>query len=64
MQNGDRPATGPIDLERSVAAALRVIAQVQSERGDEPVRAARLHLATIYGVNRLRRRLDREADAA
>ncbi|MCF4126367.1 hypothetical protein [Methylobacterium sp. SyP6R] len=50
-------------LERSVAAALRTIAAVQAERSAPPVRSARLRLATIYGVTRLRRRRERE-DAA
>jgi hypothetical protein len=51
-------------MERSVAEALRVIAEVQAERGAPPVRSARLTLATIYGVNRLRRRQEREGSAA
>ncbi|MFE1600242.1 hypothetical protein [Methylobacterium sp. ID0610] len=57
-------ASGETDLERSVAEALRIIAEVQAERGDTPVRSARLRLATIYGVNRLRRRLRGEGSAA
>ncbi|TGD96916.1 hypothetical protein [Methylobacterium nonmethylotrophicum] len=51
-------------LERSVAAALRTIAAVKAERSAPPVRSARLRLATIYGVTRLRRRREREAGAA
>ncbi|ACA18900.1 hypothetical protein M446_4559 [Methylobacterium sp. 4-46] len=64
MQDRHQPSPGETDLERSVAEALRVIAQVQAERGDAPVRSARLRLATIYGVNRLRRRLRSGASAA
>ncbi|KMO44823.1 hypothetical protein VQ03_00985 [Methylobacterium tarhaniae] len=48
-------------LERSVAAALRTIAAVQAERNAPPVRSARLRLATVYGVTRLRRRRERDA---
>jgi hypothetical protein len=51
-------------LERSVAAALRSIAAVQAERSAPPVRSARLRLATIYGVTRLRRRREREDGTA
>ncbi len=50
-------------LERSVAATLRTIAAFQAERNAPPVRSARLRLATIYGVTRLKRRRERE-DAA
>ncbi|WP_187371481.1 hypothetical protein [Methylobacterium oryzihabitans] len=51
----------PADLHRSVAAALDAIAAVRAEREAVPVRSARLHLATIYGAMRLRRRLRQAA---
>ncbi|WP_407519324.1 hypothetical protein [Methylobacterium oryzisoli] len=53
-----------VDLETSVAEALRIIAAVQAERVAAPVRTARLRLATIYGLNRLRRRLSQDVSAA
>lgn len=47
-------------LKRSVAAALREIAGAERERELQPVRAARLRLAAVYGATRLQRRLERE----
>ncbi|MBY0299527.1 MAG: hypothetical protein K2X71_26430 [Methylobacterium sp.] len=64
MQKSLSARSVDVDLERSVAEALRIIAAVQAERGAAPVRTARLRLATIYGMNRLRRRLSRDASAA
>ncbi|ACL59359.1 hypothetical protein [Methylobacterium nodulans] len=64
MQERQAAASEETELERSVAEALRIIAEAQAERVDAPVRTARLRLATIYGVNRLRRRLSRKGSAA
>ncbi len=48
-------------LERSVAQTLSVIAAACAEREDAPVKAARRHLAEIYGATRLSRRLERRS---
>lgn len=50
-----------IRLERSVAHTLRVIAAACAEREAAPVKAARQHLAEIYGATRLSRRLERRS---
>lgn len=68
MDRIDSPGRGPrviegqraeIRLERSVADTLRVIAAACAEREAPPVRAARRHLAEIYGATRLSRRRER-----
>lgn len=46
-------------LERSVAAALDLIAAAQDERTAPPVQAARRNLAAVYGLKRLRRHQER-----
>jgi hypothetical protein len=53
-QTTRRPAEAR--LERSVADALRVIRAACEERNQAPVKAARRHLAEIYGATRLSRR--------
>lgn len=47
-----------------VAAAIVEIEQAKMERSKEDVRAARTHLAALHGVARLRRRAEREQNAA
>lgn len=61
-----RPSDGAatVRLERCVAHTLRVIAAARTERDDAPVKAARRHLAEIYGVTRLNRRLERGRHSA
>jgi hypothetical protein len=51
-------------LERSVDAALRVIAAARSERQAPPVFAARRRLSEVYGATRLARRLEQERRSA
>lgn len=51
-------------LERSVADALRIIAAVCAERNEPPVKAARRHLAEIYGATRLSRQRERRGASA
>ena len=51
-------------LERSVAAALRVIAAAHVERQAPPVTAARRRLSEVYGATRLARRLEQERRTA
>lgn len=51
-------------LEHCVAHTLRVIEAARIEREDAPVKAARRHLAEIYGVTRLNRRLERNRHSA
>ncbi|WCS23556.1 hypothetical protein LOK46_20615 [Methylobacterium sp. NMS14P] len=51
-------------LERSVAAALRVIAAAHVERQAPPVSAARRRLSEVYGATRLARRLEQEQRTA
>ena len=51
-------------LERSVAAALRVIAAAHVERQAPPVSAARRRLSEVYGATRLARRLEQERRTA
>ncbi|WP_457106521.1 hypothetical protein [Methylobacterium sp. P5_C11] len=51
-------------LERSVAAALRVIAAAQVERQAPPVSAARRRLSEVYSATRLARRLKQERRTA
>lgn len=46
-------------LEQSVAAALRTIAAARIEREAPPIKAARRHLAQIYGATRLSRQRER-----
>lgn len=53
-----------IRLERSVTAALRVIAAACAERDAAPVRAARQRLARVYGATRLLRRLEHQRPSA
>ncbi|GJE15713.1 hypothetical protein [Methylobacterium marchantiae] len=72
MTNADDPAqdrripegSAAIRLERCVAHTLRVIEAARVEREDAPVKAARRHLAEIYGVTRLSRRLERRRNSA
>ncbi|MGU3361320.1 hypothetical protein ACLBWX_13400 [Methylobacterium sp. M6A4_1b] len=56
-----RPSSRPAEarLERSVADALRVIRAACDERNEAPVKAARRHLAEIYGATRLSRQRER-----
>ncbi|KAA0123256.1 hypothetical protein CIW48_14170 [Methylobacterium sp. P1-11] len=51
-------------LERSVAAALRVIAAAHVERQAPPISAARRCLSEVYGATRLARRLEQERRTA
>lgn len=51
-------------MERSVAAALRVIAAAHVERQAPPVSAARRRLSEVYGATRLVRRLEQERRTA
>ena len=51
-------------LERSVAAALRVIAAAHVERQAPPISAARHRLSEVYGATRLARRLEQERRSA
>ena len=51
-------------LERSVADALRTIAAACAERNEPPVKAARRHLAEIYGATRLSRHRERRRASA
>ncbi len=51
-------------LERSVSAALRVIAAVHVERQAPPVHAARRHLGEVYGATRLARRREQDRRTA
>jgi hypothetical protein len=53
-------ATAERRLERSVDAALRIIAAARVERQAPPVTAARRRLSEIYGATRLARRLEQE----
>ncbi len=53
-----------IRLERSVAAALKAIAAACAEREAPPVKAARRHLAEIYGATRLSRHRERARASA
>ena len=55
MLDNHRDAAGQAErrLERSVAAALRVIAAAHDERQAPPVSAARRRLSEVYGANRL-----------
>ena len=48
-----RAALAERRLERSVAAALRVIAAAHVERQAPPVSAARRRLSEVYGATRL-----------
>ncbi len=50
-------------LHHSVATTLLVIAAARAERAAPPVSAARRRLAQVYGATRLRKRLEREAQA-
>ena len=51
-------------MERSVAAALRVIAAAHDERQAPPVSAARRRLSEVYGATRLARRLEQDRRTA
>ncbi|MHB2210525.1 hypothetical protein [Methylobacterium sp. CM6257] len=62
--NRDRAASAERRLERSVAAALRVIAAAHVERQAPPVSAARRRLSEVYGATRLARRLEQERYSA
>jgi hypothetical protein len=62
--NRDRAASAERRLERSVAAALRVIAAAHVERQAPPVSAARRRLSEVYGATRLARRLEQERHSA
>ncbi|MDP4004589.1 hypothetical protein [Methylobacterium sp. NEAU K] len=57
-------ATAERRLERSVAAALRVIEAAHVERQAPPVHAARRRLSEVYGATRLARRLERDRRSA
>lgn len=50
-----------IRLQHSIATTLCVIAAARAEREAPPVHAARRRLAAVYGMTRLRRRLERDA---
>jgi hypothetical protein len=60
----DGAVTAERRLERSVAAALRVIAAAHVERQAPPVSAARRRLSEVYGATRLARRLEQERRSA
>ncbi|AIQ92210.1 MULTISPECIES: hypothetical protein [Methylobacterium] len=60
----DAAAQAERRLERSVAAALRVIAAAHVERQAPPVSAARRRLSEVYGATRLARRLEQERRTA
>ncbi|MCJ2034152.1 hypothetical protein [Methylobacterium sp. J-068] len=51
-------------LARSVADALRIITAACEERNAPPVKAARRHLAEIYGATRLNRQRERRRASA
>ncbi|NEU10609.1 hypothetical protein G3T14_00510 [Methylobacterium sp. BTF04] len=53
-----------IGLERSVADTLRVIAAACAERNAPPIKAARQHMAEIYGATRLSRQRERRRASA
>jgi len=57
LPNGGETETAR--LERSVAAALDLIAAAQDERKAPPVQAARRNLAAAHGLKRLRRQQER-----
>ncbi|WP_375408775.1 hypothetical protein [uncultured Methylobacterium sp.] len=57
--SADGNATEAARLERSVAAALNLIAAAQDERTAPPVQAARRNLAAVYGLKRLRQHQER-----
>ncbi|MBY0259769.1 hypothetical protein [Methylobacterium sp.] len=61
-----RPSSQPAEarLERCVADALRIIAAACDERNAPPVKAARRHLAEIYGATRLSRQRERRSASA
>ena len=60
----DTAASAERRLERSVAAALRVIAAAHVERQAPPVSATRRRLSEVYGATRLARRLEQERRTA
>jgi len=60
----DAAAQAERRLERSVAAALRVIAAAHVERQAPPISAARQRLSEVYGATRLARRLEQERRTA
>ncbi|GJE10938.1 MULTISPECIES: hypothetical protein [Methylobacterium] len=62
--NRDTAVLAERRLERSVAAALRVIAAAHDERQAPPVSAARRRLSEVYGATRLARRLERDRRTA
>ncbi|MCJ2049118.1 hypothetical protein [Methylobacterium sp. J-070] len=62
--NRDTAALAERRMERSVAAALRVIAAAHVERQAPPVSAARRRLSEVYGATRLARRLEQEQRTA
>ena len=51
-------------MERSVAAALRIIEAAHVERQAPPISAARRRLSEVYGATRLARRLEQERRTA
>ena len=51
-------------LQERVAAAITEIEQAKRERSQDDVRAARIHLAALHGVARLRRQAERDESAA
>ena len=51
-------------LLNRVAAAMAEIEQAKRERSTEEARAARIRLTALHGVARLRRRAERNRDAA
>ncbi|MCJ2070103.1 hypothetical protein MKK75_15075 [Methylobacterium sp. J-030] len=56
----DAAALAERRMERSVAAALRVIAAAHDERQAPPVSEARRRLSAIYGATRLARRREQD----
>ena len=62
--NRDMAVQAERRMERSVAAALRVIAAAHDERQAPPVSAARRRLSEVYGATRLARRLEQERRTA
>ncbi|TXN02318.1 hypothetical protein FV242_15145 [Methylobacterium sp. WL64] len=66
MLNTDPGMAGSAErrLERSVDAALRVIAAAHVERQAPPISAARRRLSEVYGATRLAKRLEREQRSA
>ncbi len=51
-------------LQERVATAIAEIEQAKRERSQDDMRAARIHLAALHGVARLRRQAERDESAA